>query len=276
MSEHWCCLMYHATPFSESVDYFGVGRKAFRSQLSHLSLLGLHGDTLERTITSPDPRRVAITFDDAHADNREVAALELAEVGMSATVFVVTNWVGQRGYCSWSQLRELHELGWSVQSHTASHPFLSTLAPDALRHELQSSRFEIEDRVGNAVTTLALPNGDWPRRDWRSLIAESGYEIVATSRWRGNQSPLPEVEGVQVVNRHTVRRDTTLDSFAQIVAQCPGLLSSEGLRLEVLATARRILGTERYSRWRSLALGNRESQNAATTCQPPTEDEVTS
>ncbi len=275
MRDSWCCLMYHATPRTEPVDYFGVGGAVLRSQLAHLVECGLCGDTLEKCVVSPDPRRIAITFDDAHADNREVAALALAEAGMAATVFVVSDWVGRPGYCSWSQLRELHELGWSVQSHTASHPFLSTLAPDALRRELYTPRREIEDRVGAAVTTLALPNGDWPRPRWRALIAEAGYTLVATSRWRGNPAALPKLDGVRVVNRHTIRRDTTPERFAHIVAQCPGLLSSEGLRLEVLATARRVLGVERYGRWRNRALGGRDSKTTIIMDRSVTEKETT-
>jgi peptidoglycan/xylan/chitin deacetylase (PgdA/CDA1 family) len=275
MSNIWCCLMYHATPRAEPVDYFGVGGSAFRRQLMHLTASGLHGDSLERCVTGPDAKRVALTFDDAYADNHEVAAPALTEAGMAATVFVVSDWVGRPGYCSWSQLRELHACGWSVQSHTASHPFLSTLAPDALRRELDSSRREIEDRVGAPVTTLALPNGDWPRARWRALVAESGYTLVATSRWRGNTPALPMIDGVRVVNRHTIRRDTTLDRFAFIVAQRPGLVSAEGLRLEVLATARRMLGVERYSRWRHRALGGRDSEITIMTDQNTTERETT-
>jgi hypothetical protein len=129
---------------------------------------------------------------------------------------------------------------------------------------LQWSRREIEDRVGAAVTTLALPNGDWPQRRWRSLIAESGYTLVATSRWRGNSSVLREVDGVRVVNRHTVRRDTTLEQFAHIVEQAPGFTSVEGLRLEALAAVRRVLGVGRYSRWRQRLLGHHDTPSILT------------
>jgi peptidoglycan/xylan/chitin deacetylase (PgdA/CDA1 family) len=275
MGEAWCCLMYHATPHSASVDYFGVGGAEFRRQLAHLAKVGLRGETLERSVASPDESRVAITFDDAHADNREVAALALADAGMTATVFVVSDWVGRPGYCSWPKLRELHEMGWSVQSHSVSHPFLSTLASDALRRELLSSRLEIEDRLGAPVTSVALPNGDWPPVRWRSLIAECGYTLVATSRWRANRSTLPLIDGVRVVNRYTIRRDTTLERFAHIVAQRPGLLSAEGLRLEVLATARRVLGVERYSRWRGRALGEHELQPISRTGRNVTKKDKT-
>jgi hypothetical protein len=47
-----------------------------------------------------------------------------------------------------------------------------------------------------------------------------------------------------------VRRATTLDEFAALVAKRPSALSPEGVRLLLLHRLRAHLGTSRYARWR--------------------------
>ena len=245
MAGSWACLMYHATPArQEQADYFAVPASALAEQLSCLCRRGLAGRSLEASLAAPaDGPGVAITFDDAHVSNHDVALPLLAEVGMTATVFVVPTWVGTAGYCSWSQLRRLHDAGWSVQSHTLTHPFLSTLGETAVRRELADSRRAIEDGIGAPVVTLALPNGDWPARPLRHLLPEAGYRYVATSAWHSN-GDADRRRGV--LGRYTVRRETTAASFDALVDTLPGRWSPEGLRLGVLTMVRGALGAHRY------------------------------
>lgn len=51
--------------------------------------------------------RVAITFDDGYADNAEVAAPALRELGLPATFFVTTDGLGHRTEFWWDQLEHL-------------------------------------------------------------------------------------------------------------------------------------------------------------------------
>lgn len=242
----WPCLMYHGTPDDASgatVGYFDVGATQLRDQAELLAREGLLGRPVESLIAQPSPRSVAITFDDALESNIEVALPILAAVGATATVFVVTSWVGTARYCSWSQLRTLADAGWSVQSHTVSHPFLSTLTRDGARHELRASRLEIEDHLGRPVSTISLPNGDAPAESLEAVLDETGYRWAVSSRWSWN------VDGgarARVFNRYTVRRATTLDQFGRLVRATVSPYSAEGLRLQLLARVRGAVGVERY------------------------------
>jgi peptidoglycan/xylan/chitin deacetylase (PgdA/CDA1 family) len=166
----------------------------------------------------------------------------------------VPSWVGTRGYCSWSQLRTMQEAGWSVQSHTLSHPFLSSLDRAALWRELADSRRAIEDAMGAPVVTLALPNGDWPARAHRDLLGETGYRYIATSRWHAN-GDAEQRRGV--FGRYTIRRETTLEAFKQLLRTLPGHLSGEGLRLATLSLVRSALGVHRYRAIRRYLLDGR-------------------
>lgn len=254
--------MYHATPLPESEEgYFCVAASAFALQISILRSHSLHGSALETCVGSSDlGKKVAITFDDAHRSNYDVAFPLIAVAGMSATMFVVPAWVGRAGYCTWDQLREMHAGGWSIQSHTQSHPFLSTLNRKALTRELEDSRWEIEDRIGAPVVTLALPNGDWPKRQFRPLIQESGYRHIATSRWHAN-GDAERRRGV--FGRYTVRRDTQPEAFDAMVTDLPGKLSRESLRLATLSLVRSSLGVRRYGAIRRYLVDRRAASSAA-------------
>jgi peptidoglycan/xylan/chitin deacetylase (PgdA/CDA1 family) len=260
-SARWACLMYHATPSAaEYTDYFAVTATNFAEQVTAIDELGLLGKTLEACCVTPhDVRQVAITFDDAHQSNYTEAWPVLERAGMTATVFVVPAWVGTDGYCTWSELRELHAAGWSIQSHTFSHPFLSTLAHDALVHELRDSRDVIEQQIGGPVRTLALPNGDWPARSHREVLREAGYDLVASSRWHANGA----AEATRgVIGRYTVRRATRRTDFVARLTALPGFWSREGLRLSALSAVRAALGVERYRTLRRQLLGEQSTSVA--------------
>lgn len=160
------CLMYHEVP-EQAIDagYFAVPRTSFAEHLDALARCALAGRTMEAwletaTLGVSDAPGLAITFDDGHFSHYQAAFPELLARGMAATFFVITDRVGTVGYASWAQLREMADAGMSIQSHTASHPFLSELHPTAAAAELRRSRDAIEQTLGRPVTSLALPGGD--------------------------------------------------------------------------------------------------------------------
>lgn len=249
----WGCLMYHSVPASANgADYFAVPRSEFAAQLDILRALGCRGASLEEVLRSPTSSDgatpVAITFDDGYADNFSEALPELAARGMSATVFVVTSRVGTSGYMTWDELRAMKNAGISIQSHTHTHPFLSTLPPDDARAELETARQLLDRELGQSTTTVALPNGDAPRGWGRADFASAGMEWVATSSFGPNDG-----RGWRV-RRYTVRRGTTRAEFARMVRDLPSSWSREGVRLRTLGVVRSLLGVSRYARWRRRVL----------------------
>jgi len=220
--------------------------------MSLLRRRGLLGESLERVVTAPAENRVAITFDDGHHTHYESAFPILREHGFRATFFVTTSWVGTAGYVTWAQLREMAAAGMSIQSHTHSHPFLSTLDSSGVERELGESKRLLDEELGQQTVTLALPNGDPPRPGLGVGPAEAGYRIVATSQWGTNRGG--PAEGVTSVRRYTVRSDTSVARFDQLATGRSPAWSLEGLRLRGLNGVRRLLGPERYSRWRRTIL----------------------
>ena len=113
-----------------------VGR--FREQMAWLAENGFRTRSLDDVIDPRTPLKdsVVITFDDGWADNFSHALPVLGEYGLSATIFVVTGFVGAPGYLDWEQLREMSGNGISLQSHTVSHRPLEELGDDEVAEEL--------------------------------------------------------------------------------------------------------------------------------------------
>jgi peptidoglycan/xylan/chitin deacetylase (PgdA/CDA1 family) len=190
-------LCYHAVS-ARWHSPLAVRPEQLERQLDFVVRRGYRGTTFERAVTSPPaPRTVAVTFDDGFRSVLTEALPILESLGLPATVFVPTDFVGgddpmswpgidhwvggphERELIgmSWDELGSLHEAGWEIGSHTCSHPQLSRLDDRALRHELEDSRKACEEKLGNC-RTLALPYGDGDRRVIRAA-QEAGYLAVA-------------------------------------------------------------------------------------------------
>lgn len=230
--------------------HFSITAADFARQLDWLLAKGYAVESLENAIRKGNRAVVALTFDDGHESHYTTAYPLLSDRGLRATFFVVTDRVGTDGYVGWDQLREMKAAGMSIQSHTASHPFLSTLTIDQVRAELRDSKARLDDELGQATSTLALPGGDFPERSARTAIAEAGYSLVATSRVGTNGYESRPEQDVRFLPRVTVRRGQSHDHFERIIQQNPATLRRERLRAGILGTARDILGRRRYARWR--------------------------
>jgi len=261
VSRGWVCLMYHEVTGGEpgrSVgSWFAVSRATFGRHLDAIAAAGRRGCTVSEAARAGDGARVAITFDDGTIDHYQNAFPELVAHGMSATFFVVTTRVGQPGYVSWDQLREMRKAGMEIGSHTRTHPFLSELDAAALEREVGGARAEIDAALGQETVALALPGGDAPRRALRPLLGAAGYRVVATSRWGTNRVGPEGAGGRQVawIRRATVRGAADAAEFGRILAADPSLAALRRARESALGSLRRFLGPSRYARWRRAFLG---------------------
>jgi peptidoglycan/xylan/chitin deacetylase (PgdA/CDA1 family) len=193
-------MYHHVGIHTESLGHqrLWISPERFAEQMSYLSQSGYHCLTLRDVAvrlreSRRVPRTVVLTFDDAYKTFYEIALPILRQYGFSATVFAVTGEVGgvsrwdsgpQAALMSWSELRELHQIGIEVGSHTVSHPRLTDLSLAAIRHEVKESRATLEDQLGVAANSFAYPFGMYNRLIERT-IQDAGYE-TACSIVRGN------------------------------------------------------------------------------------------
>src|SRR4051812_16191158 len=103
----------------------------------------------------------ALTFDDGFA-----SCSALTELGVPATVFVTTGWLGGAHpdmpadrLLDADGVRRLHAAGVEIGGHTASHTDLTALGFDAARDELADARVALEEIVDAPVVSAAYPYG---------------------------------------------------------------------------------------------------------------------
>jgi peptidoglycan/xylan/chitin deacetylase (PgdA/CDA1 family) len=150
-----------------------------------------------------------VTFDDGFRSVFEQGFDVLSELGVPATVFVVTDFVGGRApmswdgighwvggqdeaelvAMSWDELRQLSANGWEIGSHTCTHRRLTRSDDETLADELRSSRDRCEELLGRPCRSLAYPFGDVDDRVI-DAVREAGFAAACTlpDRWH---RPMP-------------------------------------------------------------------------------------
>ncbi len=257
-SEGTLALMYHAIAARDGAlahadAHYALGVAQFAVHLESILAARRVGVSARDVLEGRAPRgAVAITFDDGHVSNHDLAWEELLARGMRADFFVNPARVGTTGYCNWAQLRAMAESGQSIQSHGMTHRYFTALDGAALRAELVDSRAMIEDRIGQAVCLLAPPGGRVPRGLWR-LAQECGYRAVlgsAPGRWpRGDTS--------RILPRVAITRGTTAEHLRGWLEGGDAALRPLRWRYVLLDTAKRVLGDARYERVRASLLARR-------------------
>jgi peptidoglycan/xylan/chitin deacetylase (PgdA/CDA1 family) len=249
-------LMYHEIEragrptASTAAGYlrYVVGEASFREQMAALKSAGWSGVAVGAALEGlGQGRRVALTFDDGTATDRRVAGPILSDLGFGATFYVVAGWLGQRGYASATELRELVGMGFEVGSHSMTHPHLTDLDDAALRIEIAGSKDALEQRLGLGVHHFACPGGRVSRAVVREA-KEAGYRSLATSLSGLNAGGADAF----ALRRLAIHRGTTA---AEVQRLCEGRGVAARRRREWLyGAAKALVGNRRYDRIRTTLL----------------------
>ncbi len=149
------------------------------------------GCLAERVSRGEGGSLAALTFDDGLSDNATTLAPLLHELGATATVFVVSGWIGaHHPDAPWarmltsSQVRELHTGGIEIGTHTATHRSLTDLDPETVSDEITSSRTTLEELLDAPVRSLAYPYGA-ANEQVRRRCEESGISAACRTSGEG-------------------------------------------------------------------------------------------
>lgn len=190
-------LCYHG--ISANWRYaLAVSPERLRAQIERLLRGGWRATAFSEAVARPSGERtLAVTFDDGLRSVARLALPVLRDLGVPATVFVPTGFVGagepfawpetrhwletehahELDGMSWDELAGLRDAGWEVGSHSVTHAHLTRLGDDALARELSDSRRAIDTRLGGC-RSIAYPYSDVDDRVVAAARA-AGYEAGA-------------------------------------------------------------------------------------------------
>jgi peptidoglycan/xylan/chitin deacetylase (PgdA/CDA1 family) len=210
-------LMYHrvAPAGSVTMTRYRVSPEAFEEQLCYLRDAGYYSLRLEEWAAAAEAKKplvgraVLITFDDGYLDFQTYAWPLLRRYGFTATVFLVTDAIGQSNAWDWVHGEEIPLLEWQdvgrlqsegveFGSHSASHRALTTLSPADVVREGARSRAVLERQLGVPIKAFAFPYGDTDQVV-RHLIGACGYIFGLScrsglSRFEDSLLALPRIE----------------------------------------------------------------------------------
>lgn len=192
-------LCYHAVSKDWPAD-LAVTPGSLDDQLRYLLGRGYRATTFTEALSRPAAgRTLSVTFDDGFQSVLELAFPILQRLGVPATIFVPTAFVGatsglswpgiaqwedgrharELSPVSWEDLDELAAAGWEIGSHTHTHPRLTRLDDGQLARELEHSKEECERRLGGRCSSIAYPFGDVDARV-ASAARDAGYRAGAS------------------------------------------------------------------------------------------------
>jgi len=194
-SPHGSIVLFHRVNNEYRGDTLTVSTSAFAAYLrlfkAYFDLIPLdefvtlvgNGSALEGTLS--------ITFDDGYLDNYEHAAPLLERYKIPCTFFVTTEFVESQAlpwwdedlpsrpkWMTWEQVRQLHEAGFSIGSHTLTHPDLGKVTGVDAQKEIVKSKLILEERLGQTISLFSYPYGGLQQ------MAESNIELVRNAGYR--------------------------------------------------------------------------------------------
>jgi peptidoglycan/xylan/chitin deacetylase (PgdA/CDA1 family) len=174
--------MYHS--IDESGSPISIEPRVFRQQMEFLSQGRPRVVPLADVASEQAPdETIALTFDDAFANFEEHAAPIMADLGLPATVFVVTEHVGGNNawgnatstlasggtipilpLMTWDAIKRVVQGGVEIGAHTRTHPRLSSLSDQAMADQVDVPAERIASELGARPTAFAYPYGDLDHR----------------------------------------------------------------------------------------------------------------
>jgi peptidoglycan/xylan/chitin deacetylase (PgdA/CDA1 family) len=180
-------LMYHVVskaPAGTPNAELWVDQHVFADEMRALRAAKYTAITLEQAWDGwkhggPLPKRpVVVSFDDGYLSHYTHAKPVLRALGWPGVLNLQLNVIGPGGLTE-HQIRSLINAGWEIDSHTLTHPDLTTLDDTTLRHELVQSRRELRERFGVKADFLAYPAGRYDARVEAATRA-AGYKAATT------------------------------------------------------------------------------------------------
>jgi len=184
-------LVYHHVDGAVATDSPTVSTAGFSKQMELIHQRGYNVITLDSLVNAAQNKTrlarnsVVITFDDGDKDNYLNAYPVLKKYNFPATIFIITQKVGQNDYISWEEMSEMMKNNISFGAHSRSHFYLPDLNEEGLQYEILGSKKDMEEKLKTEVKYFCYPIGGFSDRIMR-VVQEAGYKgAFTTNRGKG-------------------------------------------------------------------------------------------
>jgi len=97
---------------------------------------------------------------------------------------------------TWDQIKEMSKNDISFGAHTVNHPILSRISIEMAEREIQESKKNIEEKLGNPITSFAYPFGKKAQysSDLFPVLEKLGFKCAVTTETEVNTQSTPLFE----------------------------------------------------------------------------------
>ena len=131
----------------------------------------------ESLLPIPD-KLVILTIDDSCKSDVTFVAPLLKSYGFGATFFPTEGFRSGEGwdkkYLTWSDIREIHNMGFEIGNHTHSHPHVTTLSAEELCQELEYIEKRCIEHGIPVPKTFSYPGDSFDLKT-KEVLWEKGY-----------------------------------------------------------------------------------------------------
>ena len=244
---HIPSLIYHEISNKKSEYRYVFTCDEITEHLKIIKKNGFHTITADTLITKLSTKEkiednfLAVTFDDGHISNYDIALPLLTEFNFKATFFITTDWIGETHYMGIPEIIKMSECGMSIQSHAKTHKFLDNMTTKRIFTELNDSKKKLEDIIGKQVSCISIPGGRYNQAVLNSA-QEIGYKAIFTS----NAFQFKIIDNMFIIGRIGIKYPFALTELRKILNPSRSLLFRYKMISGVKHQIRRTIGGNFY------------------------------
>ena len=131
--------------------------------ITDLNYSFIHPEDFEKNFNIPKKqKKILITVDDAFQSFYEVAWPFLKENRIPFILFVSTEPVGNRGYMTWEQIREVEKEKFAVIGHHShSHEYLIDKSNEVFKEDIETANRIFNEKIGYVPSLFSYPFGEY-------------------------------------------------------------------------------------------------------------------
>lgn len=137
-------------------DYTEMGTE-LELMSKHFSIVRRSGYSFVQSVTQPKGQ-VMVCFDDGWKGIYDHKDFFIRQ-NVFPTIFIAVSLIGEEGYLTIEQIKELEDIGFCFECHAWSHCDLTTYTDEELRRELKEAKEWLETAFGHPFNDICYPQG---------------------------------------------------------------------------------------------------------------------